>query len=137
MRKLLALVAIGVLALGAAACGSSNKKSSSNVADSGGSLNGAGATFPEPVYDEWAARFKDQSGTTVNYQGIGSGGGVAQFTAGTVDFGASDAAMTDDEVKAASKKGVPVHIPTVFGAVTVSYNLSGVKKGLKLDGPTV
>ncbi len=46
----------------------------------GGSLNGAGATFPQPVYDEWAARFKDKQGTTVNYQGIGSGGGIAQFT---------------------------------------------------------
>src|SRR5213080_4597838 len=87
MRKLLALVAFGVLALGAAACGSSdNNKSSggSKVADSGGSLNGAGATFPQPVYDEWGARFKDKTGTAVNYQGIGSGGGVAQFTAGTV-----------------------------------------------------
>jgi phosphate transport system substrate-binding protein len=137
MRKLLALAAFGVLAASAAACGSSNKGGSSNLPDSGGSLNGAGATFPQPVYDEWGARFKDKSGTTVNYQGIGSGGGVAQFTAGTVDFGASDAAMTDDEIKAASKKGQPVHVPTVFGAVTVSYNLSGVKKGLKLDGPTI
>src|SRR3954467_9806920 len=109
MRKLLALVAFGVLALGAAACGSDDNNSgggggggssSSNVAAKGGSLNGAGATFPQPVYDEWAARFKDSTGTTVNYQGIGSGGGVAQFTAGTVDFGATDSAMTDDELKA-------------------------------------
>src|SRR4051812_823651 len=143
MRKLLALVAFGVLALGAAACGSDDNNSggggggSSNVAAKGGSLNGAGATFPQPVYDEWAARFKDSTGTTVNYQGIGSGGGVAQFTAGTVDFGATDSAMTDDELKAASKKGDPVHVPTVFGAVTVSYNLDEVDKGLKLDGPTV
>jgi phosphate transport system substrate-binding protein len=139
MRKFLALAGFGVLAFGAAACGSSNNSggSKSNVPDSGGSLNGAGATFPQPVYEEWGARFKDQTGTTVNYQGIGSGGGVAQFTAGTVDFGASDAAMKDDEVKAAEKKGVPVHVPSVFGAVTVSYNVSGVQKGLKLDGPTV
>src|SRR3954469_963673 len=142
MRKLLALAAVGVLALGVAACGSDdNSNGSSNgsasVANGGGSLNGAGATFPQPVYDEWGARFKDKSGTTVDYQGIGSGGGVAQFTAGTVDFGASDAAMTDDEVKAASKKGEPVHVPSVFGAVTVSYKVSGVDKGLKLDGATV
>ncbi|HEY1359397.1 MAG TPA: phosphate ABC transporter substrate-binding protein PstS [Thermoleophilaceae bacterium] len=141
MRKLLALAAVGVLALGVAACGSddnnSSGSSSASVASGGGSLNGAGATFPQPVYDEWGARFKDKTGTTVNYQGIGSGGGVAQFTAGTVDFGASDAAMTDDEIKAASKKGDPVHVPSVFGAVTVSYNLDGVEKGLKLDGPTV
>jgi phosphate transport system substrate-binding protein len=139
VRQLLALAACGALALGVAACGSDNKKSSgsSSTPASGGAINGAGATFPQPVYDEWAARFKDKTGTTVNYQGIGSGGGVAQFTAGTVDFGATDSAMTDDEVKAASKKGEPVHVPSVFGAVTVSYNLSGVQKGLKLDGATV
>src|SRR3954462_14982847 len=137
MRKLLALVAFGVLAVGATACGSSSKKSTSKAPGGGGSLNGAGATFPQPVYDEWGARFKDKTGTAVNYQGIGSGGGGAQFTAGTVDFGATDSAMTDGGSKAASKKGDPVHVPTVFGAVTVSYNLSGVDKGLKLDGPTV
>src|SRR3954466_15624058 len=142
MRKLLALAAVGVLALGVAACGSDDNSSGSSdsgssVANGGGSLNGAGATFPQPVYDEWGARFKDKTGTAVNYQGIGSGGGVAQFTAGTVDFGASDSAMTDDELKAASKKGDPVHVPSVFGAVTVSYNLEGVDKGLKLDGATV
>src|SRR3954454_12927473 len=142
MRKLLALVAFGVLALGAAGCGSDDNNSggggggSSNVAAGGGSLNGAGATFPQPVYDEWSARFKDKTGTAVNYQGVGSGAGVAQFTAGTVDFGASDASMTDDEVKAASKKGEPVHVPSVFGAVTISYNVQGVQKGLKLDGAT-
>src|ERR687884_699738 len=121
MRRWLAVGAAGALALGVAACGSSNSDTGTGPA-SGGSINGAGATFPQPVYDEWAARFKDQSGTTVNYQGIGSGGGVAQFTAGTVDFGASDAAMKDDEVAAAKKKGDPVHVPTVLGAVTVAYN---------------
>ncbi len=138
MRKFLALAACGVLGLGVAACGSDSKSSSSDskAPGSGGSINGAGATFPQPVYDEWAARFKDKNGTAVNYQGIGSGGGVAQFTAGTVDFGATDSAMTDDELKAASKKGDPVHVPSVFGAVTVSYKVSGVDKGLKLDGPT-
>ena len=103
----------------------------------GGTLNGAGATFPQPVYQEWAARFKDKVGTTVNYQGIGSGGGIAQFTAGTVDFGATDSAMKDEEVAAAKAKGDPVHVPTVLGAVTVSYNLDGVKSGLKLDGATI
>ena len=128
-----------VLAIGLAACGSEGGSSggSGARAASGGTLDGAGATFPQPVYQEWAARFQKDTGTTVNYQGIGSGGGIAQFTAGTVDFGASDAAMTDDEEAAAAKKGDPVHIPTVLGAVTVSYNLPGVKSGLKLDGPTI
>ena len=140
MRKAFALAACAALALGVAACGSSDNNSSGGSgggSGSGGSINGAGATFPQPVYDEWGSRFKSKTGTTVNYQGIGSGGGVAQFTAGTVDFGASDAAMTDDELKAAEKKGQPVHVPTVFGAVTVAYNVPGVSKGLKLDGATV
>jgi phosphate transport system substrate-binding protein len=139
MRKFLALALCGALGVGVAACGSSSDDStaSSNSPGGGGSINGAGATFPQPVYDEWAARFKDKSGTAVNYQAVGSGAGVAQFTANTVDFGATDSAMTDDELKAATKKGDPVHVPSVFGAVTVSYKVPGVEKGLKLDGPTV
>ena len=135
-----------MLALGVAACGSNDESpsggasggsSTSGGAKQGGTINGAGATFPAPVYTEWAARFKDSTGTTVNYQAVGSGGGIAQFTAGTVDFGATDAAMKPDEEAAAKKKGDPVHIPTVLGAVTVSYKVSGVDKGLKLDGATV
>jgi phosphate transport system substrate-binding protein len=135
------------LAFGITACGSGNGTSGGSGSGSGssgtksaqlgGSLNGAGATFPQPVYQEWAARFKDKVGTTVNYQGIGSGGGIAQFTAGTVDFGATDSAMKDEEIAAAKAKGDPVHVPTVLGAVTVSYNLDGVKSGLKLDGATI
>lgn len=138
-RRWIAVVAAGSLALTMAACGSDDTSSgdSSDTAQKGGTLNGAGATFPQPVYTEWAARFKDKQGTTVNYQGIGSGGGIAQFTAGTVDFGATDAAMKDEEITAAEKKGAPVHIPTVLGAVTVSYNVSGLDKGLKLDGATI
>ena len=134
-------VACGTLATGVAACGSDNNSSSSGgggaAAQKGGTLNGAGATFPAPVYSEWAARFKAKQGTTVNYQAIGSGGGIAQFTAGTVDFGATDSPMKDAEITAAKKKGDPVHIPTVLGAVTVSYNVQGVDKGLKLDGATI
>jgi phosphate transport system substrate-binding protein len=148
-KKLLALSCCAALALGAAACGSddsnpnsggssSSSSSSGGTAKAGGAINGAGATFPAPVYQEWAARFKEAQGTTVNYQGIGSGGGIAQFSAGTVDFGATDSAMKDDEIATARKKGSdPVHIPTVLGAVTVSYNVDGVEQGLKLDGQTV
>jgi phosphate transport system substrate-binding protein len=136
-NKLLAATAAGALALGAAACGSDSGSGGSGGSGSGGSVNGAGATFPQPVYQEWAAQFKDKNGATVNYQGVGSGDGIAQFTAGTVDFGATDSAMKDEEVAAAKKKGDPVHVPTVFGAITVSYNVDGVAKGLKLDGPTV
>jgi phosphate transport system substrate-binding protein len=141
----LAAGAAAVLAAGGlAACGSSDNSSptsggssSGSSSKQGGALNGAGATFPAPVYTEWAARFKDQTGTTINYQAIGSGGGIAQFTAGTVDFGATDAPMKPEEEAAAKKKGTPVHVPTVLGAVTVSYNVSGVEKGAKMDGPTI
>ena len=151
-RLMPALFAAAALAFGVAGCGSDNSNngvpqtsnsgsssdSGSKPAQLGGTLNGAGATFPQPVYQEWAARFQEKTGTTVNYQGIGSGGGVAQFTAKTVDFGASDAAMTDEEIAAAQKAGSdPVHVPTVLGAVTVSYNLDGVDKGMKLDGKTI
>src|SRR5205085_2613375 len=128
MTKWLALVATCVLALGVAACGSDDKSSggsSGGGTQVGGTVDGAGSTFAQPVYDEWGARLKDKTGTSVNYQGVGSGAGVAQFTAGTVAFGGTDSAMTDDEVAAAKKKGDPVHVPTVFGSVTVSYNLDG------------
>jgi phosphate transport system substrate-binding protein len=143
----LAATAAAVLALGLAACGSSGESpsgggsggsSTSSGAEQGGTINGAGATFPAPVYTEWAARFKDSTGTTVNYQAVGSGGGIAQFSAGTVDFGATDAAMKPDEEATAKKKGSdPVHVPTVLGAVTIAYKLNGVDKGLKLDGATI
>ena len=143
-RAAVALAGCSVLALGVAACGSDSSADNASggsgttaTAQKGGTINGAGATFPQPVYSEWAARFKQAQGTTVNYQGIGSGGGIAQFTAGTVDFGATDSAMKDEEIAAAKKKGDPVHVPTVLGAVTVSYNVQGVEKGLKLDGATV
>jgi phosphate transport system substrate-binding protein len=140
-RFVAGFVGCSALAFGVAACGSSNNSSTSTsttaAAQKGGTINGAGATFPQPIYSEWAARFKQLQGTTVNYQGIGSGGGIAQFTAGTVDFGATDSAMKPAEMKAAEKKGTPVHVPTVLGAVTVSYNVQGVSKGLKLDGATI
>jgi len=147
-KNVLALSCCVALALGVAACGSndsnpgsggsSSSSSSGSGAKAGGTINGAGATFPAPVYQEWAARFKEAQGTTVNYQAIGSGGGIAQFSAGTVDFGASDAAMKDDELATAEKKGsTPEHVPTVLGAVTVSYNVDGIDQGLKLDGETV
>lgn len=143
-RTVVALAGCSALAFGVAACGSDSSSDSASggsstpaSAQKGGTINGAGATFPQPVYSEWAANFKQAQGTTVNYQAIGSGGGIAQFTAGTVDFGASDSAMKDEEIAAAKSKGVPVHVPTVLGAVTVSYNVQGVEKGLKLDGATV
>ncbi len=103
------------------------------------SLTGAGATFPGPLYTEWIGAFqKDNPGVTINYQAIGSGGGIQQFSQGTVDFGASDAPMKDEEITAAEAKSgaKALHIPTVFGAVTVTYNVAGLDS-LKLDNDTL
>ena len=90
-------------------------------------VNGAGATFPAPLYERYAREIRKKNpNLSLNYQGIGSGGGIRQFTAGTVDFGGSDAAMTDDQI-AKVKNGV-ILVPTAGGAVAVVYNLPGVKE---------
>src|SRR6516225_4794685 len=95
-------------------------------------INGAGATFPYPLYSKWFSEYaKVDPSVKFNYQSIGSGGGIKQITAQTVDFGASDKFLSDDELKAAP--GKLLHIPTVMGAVVVTYNLPGVPKGLKLN----
>jgi len=94
------------------------------------SLNGAGATFPNPIYQKWFTQFSTaHSGVHINYQSLGSGAGIAQVTAGTVDFGASDGPMTDEQL--AKVPGKLLHIPTVLGAVVPSYNIPGVKQELK------
>lgn len=99
-------------------------------------INGAGATFPAPIYTKWFQDYnKKNPSVEINYQAIGSGGGIKQLTEKTVDFGASDSPMSDEELKRVS--GPVLHIPTVLGAVAVTYNVAGVKTGLKLDGPTL
>jgi len=95
-----------------------------------GMLVGAGASLPAPLYQRWAADYRQRTGGQVNYQAIGSGGGVQQLIARTVDFGASDAPMTDDEL--ARARSQVLHIPTVLGAVVVAYNLPGRPAGLRL-----
>ncbi|MGE5457250.1 MAG: phosphate ABC transporter substrate-binding protein PstS [Methanococcaceae archaeon] len=97
-------------------------------------LNGAGATFPYVIYSKWFDAYHQKTGIEFNYQSIGSGGGIKQVTEGTVDFGASDAPMTDEQLKAVKdKQGTEIlHIPTVMGAVVLTYNLPQVGKGLKL-----
>ncbi len=99
-------------------------------------LVGAGATFPYPLYFQWSADYAEQQGVRINYQSIGSGGGIQQLSAGTVDFGASDAPMTDEEMSRA-QGGEILHIPTVLGAVSVSYNLPAVTEALRLTGEVV
>src|SRR6184192_2724604 len=98
-------------------------------------INGAGATFPYPIYSKWFDEYaKVDPSVRINYQSIGSGGGQKQIIEQTVDFGASDGPMSDENL--AKAPGKILHIPTVAGAVVVSYNLPGVAK-LKLDGPTL
>ncbi|MGI4852659.1 MAG: phosphate ABC transporter substrate-binding protein PstS [Janthinobacterium lividum] len=97
------------------------------------SLNGAGATFPNPIYSKWFYEFSQQKGgLKINYQPIGSGGGIRQVSDGTVDFGATDGPMTDDQMRTARVK--TLHIPTVLGAVVPVYNLKGVSKDLNFSG---
>jgi phosphate transport system substrate-binding protein len=136
---------IGTLAVGVAgavvlaACGSGSSSSSgakAGAAKGGASatLNGAGSTLAAPIYQQWGSSLKDQ-GLTLNYNPVGSGAGQAQLQAATVDFAGSDPALKPSDK--AKFKGSVLQFPVAFGAITVSYNLSGVKSGLKLDGPTL
>jgi phosphate transport system substrate-binding protein len=110
------LIAVGVLALGSVGALAQN-------------INGAGATFPYPIYSRWFTEYSQQQpGVHINYQSIGSGGGIRQVSEGTVDFGATDGPMTDQQIAAAKVK--TMHIPTVLGAVVPVYNIPGVNKDL-------
>ena len=122
-----------------AACGGKpdgNGTSSASGGTGGGSgadLTGAGSTFAYPLYSRWAADYAAKAGVRVNYQSIGSGGGIRQLSEETVDFGATDAPMTDEEL--AKAKGGPIlHIPTAMGAVVVTYNLAQVTTPLRFTG---
>jgi phosphate transport system substrate-binding protein len=97
-------------------------------------INGAGATFPYPIYSKWFAEYnKLHPNVQINYQSIGSGGGIQQITRQTVFFGASDGPMTEEQIKAAP---APIlHLPTVLGAVVPVYNVAGVSTDLKFTGP--
>jgi phosphate transport system substrate-binding protein len=141
-------------ALAMAACGSSNSASSSGSAGGGGgstgtssassgstsskvspaTLNGAGSTLAQPIYQQWGSNLKSQ-GLTVNFNGVGSGAGIADLQTATVDFAGSDPALKSADKTA--MKGSVLQFPVAFGAITVSYNLPGIKSGLKLDGPTL
>ncbi len=137
-NKVGALLGAGVLALTLGACGSSGSSSTSsttNASSVSGTISGAGSTFAAPVYEQWGSQ---QSGLTVNYQAVGSGAGITALISKTVDFGASDPPLKAAEETALEKNGSPaVQVPMFLGAITVSYNLPGVKTGLKLDGTTL
>ena len=104
--------------------------------DSRQNLTGAGATFPYPLYSKWFSDYAAKTGVQINYQSIGSGGGIRQISERTVDFGASDGPMSDDELSRA-KGGRILHFPTVGGAVAVTYNLPEVQAPLRLEGRTI
>jgi phosphate transport system substrate-binding protein len=146
--RLVASLSVAALTISLAACGGTSNQGSSGGASSGTdkaggdkaaftgdvALTGAGATFPAPLYQRW---FQDLNGKypnlQVNYQGVGSGAGVEQFTAGTVDFGASDVAMKDEEIaKVGDAKGGVLMLPMTAGSIVVAYNLPEVQGELKL-----
>jgi phosphate transport system substrate-binding protein len=120
----LALITIAALAL--AGCGSSGTSGSGGI-----KIQGAGSTFANPLYQKWFSEYnKAHPNMKFDYQSIGSGGGIKQFSAKTVDFGGSDAPMTDDQMKAAG--GDVIHVPVALGAIVMTYNLPGVQTELKL-----
>src|SRR5437764_11593774 len=99
-------------------------------------ITGAGATFPNPIYSKWFSEYnKLHPNVKINYQSIGSGGGIRQLSAGTVFFGASDGPMTNDQILAAGFR--IVHIPTVLGGVVPVYNVPGVSAELRFTGPVL
>lgn len=102
-------------------------------------INGAGATFPYPLISKWSNEYHNlKPDVQINYQSIGSGGGIKQLISGTVNFGASDAPMNDEQLHAAdSAHGKVLHIPETLGAVVIAYNIPGVSQTLKFDGPTI
>jgi phosphate transport system substrate-binding protein len=126
---------LAVFVLFAVACAkdSNNSSTASSTASSSGSvdLTGAGATFPYPIYSKWFDLYAKATGVKINYQSIGSGGGIRQLSEGTVDFGASDSPMSDAEM-ANARFGPIVHIPTVLGAVVITYNIPALNAPLDL-----
>lgn len=132
-----AVAAILVLAV-AAGCGGSGKTSTGGVAGArkttSGTLVGAGSTLVAPLVAQWQGPYSAAHGVTVTYGAIGSGGGVEQITGRTVDFGASDAPLTPDQAKACAGC---VQIPWALAATTVSYDVPGVTKPLRLSGPLI
>jgi phosphate transport system substrate-binding protein len=129
----LASLALLVLACGGDRPPSSDPGRADATASGGPVLTGAGATFPAPLYSKWFDAYAKETGVRINYQSIGSGGGIRQFIEGTVDFGATDGPMTAGQI--AAVKGNVFHIPTVLGAVSVTYNLPSVgTTELNFDG---
>ncbi|MGA9313080.1 MAG: phosphate ABC transporter substrate-binding protein PstS [Solirubrobacteraceae bacterium] len=134
-NKIGVLASCALLAVTVAACGkSSSSSTSTSASSSSATISGAGSTFAAPVYQQWGSGI---SGLTVNYNPVGSGAGITALEGKTVDFGASDPPLKPADFATLEKVGPVQQIPMFLGAITVSYNLPGVKSGLKLDGPTI
>src|SRR5512135_1622359 len=129
----LALAACGGGSGDNAGAGTTTTAQASVGAAGGADLTGAGSTFAYPLYQKWFYDYAQENGVKVNYQAIGSGGGIRQLQEQTVDFGASDAPMTDQQL--AQAKGGPIlQLPSSLAAVAISYNLPGAPDNLKLSG---
>jgi phosphate transport system substrate-binding protein len=146
-RRIIAGALAATAAVGVAACGSSSGSGSGSAGSSGSTgssgsssnqvtatLDGAGSTLAAPIYQQWAGNLKNQ-GLTINYNPVGSGTGVADLQTATVGFAGSDPALKATDLS--GMKGPVLQFPVAFGAITVSYNLPGVKTGLKLTGPVI
>jgi phosphate ABC transporter phosphate-binding protein len=129
MNRAMTLATLTALTLLTAGCGGGGEAKR---------LNGGGSTFVFPMMSKWASEYDKLKGVKVNYQSIGSGGGIQQMTAKTFDFGCSDAPLNEEQLqKAKEVGGAVVHIPLVMGAVVPAYNVTGVMKPLKFTGPVL
>ena len=128
------MLGLACLTVAAAGCGGCNGGTSGGKPR----LNGAGSSFVYPMMGKWTAEYDKAKGVEVNYQSIGSGGGIQQMTAKTADFGCTDGPMNDEQLaKAKSEGGAVLHVPLCMGAVVLAYNLEGVDKPLAFDGPVL
>jgi phosphate transport system substrate-binding protein len=131
-RQILAVLALTTIACGGGDAGQSDSTRGSGSVD----LTGAGATFPYPLYAKWISEYQARTGVRINYQSIGSGGGVRQISEQTIDFGASDAPMSDSEL-AAAKGGPILHVPTAIGVLAIAYNVPEISAPLRLSGEVI
>jgi phosphate transport system substrate-binding protein len=132
-KRVLSVAIAVAVALGVAACGGGGS-SSGGGGSSNAPLTGAGSTLVAPIMSKWQKAFDEETETTVTYGAIGSGGGIDQITARTVDFGASDAPLTSDQFKEANEQGEVVQIPWALSGTVPAYNVEGAPENLKLNG---
>ncbi len=139
MNKGLGVLIVAFMMTGVAGCWSRDSSESAANGETGASgsqltLTGAGATFPYPIYSRWFSIYSAENPVRVNYQSVGSGGGIRQMIEKTVDFGATDAPLTEEDL---ARIPGTLSIPTVIGSVAVTYNLPGLEDPLRLDASTI